>query len=78
MTEGSNRHADRVQVAGKTCHQVTGFVLVVIFHIHFFEVGKHIIAQFLLNRAGSTKEEVTPEKTADRKQQSKQKKVKQI
>ena len=74
----SDRHADRVQIAGKTCHQVTGFVLVVIFHIHFFQMGKHVVSQLFFDGAGSSKQEVPPEETADRKQQSKQKQVKQI
>ena len=74
----ANGHANGIQITGKTRHQISGLVLIIKFHIHCLQMREHIIAQFLLDGTGCSKQKVSPQKPSDCQRQTQQKKNEQV
>ena len=67
---GADCHPDRIQITCEAGHQIPGFMFVIIFHAHFFQMAEHIVAKLFFNGTGCPEQEKTPEKPSQRQRQA--------
>ena len=73
----SHGHADGLQVIGKMCHQISGFMTVEIAGGKGFQMSEHIVPKFVLDSPGSADDTVPPAKTPSHDQKAGQEKLQQ-